>query len=98
MKITIEKTETVKTEIELPLYFTTLTGWYHMVLPDNKILHVTESGVQVGTGMLLDHCQHYIKPCTQDEFVQAYVKAINLITSASGIEHLPLILEPNQNY
>ena len=35
------------------------------------------------------------KPCTQDDFVQAYVKAINQITAASGIEHLPLVMEPD---
>jgi len=32
-------------------------------------------------------------PCTQDEFVKAYVTAINAISSASGIEHLPLQME-----
>ena len=30
-------------------------------------------------------------PCTQDDFVAAYVTAINRISEASGIEHLPLI-------
>jgi hypothetical protein len=31
--------------------------------------------------------------CTQDEFITAYCKAINRISEASGIEHLPLNLE-----
>jgi len=35
------------------------------------------------------------QPCTQDEFVQAYCKSINLISVASGIEHLPLIMQPD---
>ena len=33
------------------------------------------------------------QPCTQDEFVQAYVTAINAISAASGIEHFPLTME-----
>jgi hypothetical protein len=35
------------------------------------------------------------KPCNQDEFVAAYCTTINLISAASGIEHLPLVMEPN---
>ena len=31
--------------------------------------------------------------CTQDEFVQAYVTAINAISAASGIQHLPLEID-----
>jgi hypothetical protein len=34
-------------------------------------------------------------PCTQDDFVAAYVTAINRISEVSGIEHLPLVMEPN---
>jgi hypothetical protein len=30
------------------------------------------------------------EPCSHDEFVEAYCTAINAISAASGIEHLPL--------
>lgn len=33
--------------------------------------------------------------CTLNEFVEWYVIAINRISAASGIEHLPLVMEPN---
>jgi hypothetical protein len=35
--------------------------------------------------------------CTQDDFVQAYVTTINLISEASGIEHLPLLIDNTSN-
>ena len=33
------------------------------------------------------------EPCTQDQFVQAYCEAINAVSAASGIVHLPLKME-----
>jgi len=99
MKLTIEKNETVvsKVEIDLPQYFTTLRRWFNMVLPDNKILLVADHGITINPPTVLRHIEDMVKPCTQDEFVQAYVTAINAISAASGIEHLPLLIDNTQN-
>jgi hypothetical protein len=37
------------------------------------------------------------KPCTQDAFIAAYCETINMISQASGIEHLPLLFDTTQN-
>ena len=95
MKIAFETTETVKYqhEIEVSEYFTTLSGWFYRVLPNGKLMQVTEFGVGIYPSSAVDHLTRFIKPCTQDEFVAAYCTAINRISQASGIEHLPLQME-----
>jgi hypothetical protein len=83
MKITIETTQSVQTEIELPDYFTTLKGWYYMVLPDNKVLHVSDSLAEVNdAARALKHCTQWVAPCNEADFVQAYTNAINAISEA----------------
>lgn len=97
MKITVEKTEKVCSEIEVPEYFTTFPGWFHRVLPDGRVLKITEDWVCIQEGnQAVKHLESYVKSCTQDEFVQAYCEAINRIWEASGIEHLPLQMEANE--
>jgi hypothetical protein len=90
MKVTIEKTQSVKEDIEIPIYFTTLTGWFHMALPDGQILQASQQHIGVYGSSSLKHIYDTIKPCSQDAFIEAYCNAINTISAISGIEHLPL--------
>ena len=94
MTITIKKTQEITTQVELPDYFTTLSGWYYKTLPDNKVLYVTEGRASVENAeSCLKYVMERIVACTQDQFVQAYCEAINAVSAASGIVHLPLKME-----
>jgi len=97
MNITIKKNQEITTTFEIPEYFTTLAGWYYKTLGENSILAVTGTGAGIYDGSIIKYLEEYIKPCTQDEFVQAYVTAINAISAASGIEHLPLLIDNTSN-
>jgi hypothetical protein len=91
MKITIEKTATVQETIELPEFFTTYSGWYFRVLSDDNLFVITERGGGIYNGKYIRHMEHMIKPCNQDDFVNAYAATLTKLQAYSGIEHLPLI-------
>ena len=97
MKVSIEKVQSIRAEFEVPEYFTTLAGWYYRVLGANQLMTVTASAVGIYDASVIKHLEDYIKPCTQDEFVAAYCTAINAISAASGIEHLPLLIDNTSN-
>lgn len=98
MKITIEKTQSVKTEIEVPQYFVIMSDWFHMVLPNGKIMRVTNDSIGVwDADQAMKHLSWNVTPCTQDEFIAAYCKIVNMISQASGIEHLPLLIDNTSN-
>ena len=95
MKFTIEKRQMLKTEIEVSEYFTTFKDWFYKSFPDGSLLKVTPAGLIITDYLSLNMIEDKITPCTQEEFVAAYVATINAISAASGIEHLPLQMEPD---
>lgn len=95
MKINQTFTTTKEVEIEIPSYWKfgpTLAA----VVSEGVFIQVciqSSGNTEVAKYNFLSSVEW--QPCTQDEFMAAYCAAINAISAASGIEHSPLIMQPD---
>ena len=87
--MTIKKTTEELIEIPVPSYWKYGPHFAYVSAEDKVLIVCTYyGGSSIETRRSLTGNDY--TPCTHDEFVAAYVYAINAITEASGIEHLTL--------
>jgi hypothetical protein len=69
--------------------------FYAKIIAENQILEIFDCDKRPSIAITSSMTSNDWQPSDNDVFIAAYCKAINTISGLSGIEHLPLKMEPD---
>ncbi len=69
--------------------------FYAKVISENQIMELFDSETRPSISVTQSMTNNDWHPVDNDVFVVMYCKVINAITGLTGIEHLPLIMQPD---